>query len=112
MANEAVVRLRKAIEVKRSANEDTDAKTYGKWSNIDLEPTPPVQRNWTPLYFFAFQFSVAFSPTTYNIGSSLYAVGLNWWLIVIASFVGTSICCATIFLNSRGPTWYVANHHI
>lgn len=58
---------------------------YGKWSNKDLDPTPPEQRLWTSWSFFAFQFSIAFSPTTYNVGASLYAIGLNWWIIFIAS---------------------------
>lgn len=82
------------------------AKDYGRWSNVDLEPTPPAQRKWSPWYFFAFQFSIAFSPTTYNIGSALYAIGLNWWTIIIASFVGTGLCCLVLFFNSRGPVLY------
>jgi nucleobase:cation symporter-1, NCS1 family len=99
-------RVATALEVKHSQTEITGSQSYGKWSNKDLEPTPPVQRNWSGWYFFAFQFSIAFSPTTYNIGSSLYAVGLNWWLITISSFVGTGLCCMVLFLNSRGPSWY------
>lgn len=31
---------------------------------------------------------------------------MNWWLIIIASFVGTGICCIVLFFNARGPTWY------
>lgn len=42
----------------------------------------------------------------YNIGSSLYAIGLNWWLIVISSFLGTGFCCIVLFFNARGPTFY------
>lgn len=83
-----------------------EESAYGRWSNVDLEPTPPVQRNWSSWYFFAFQFSIAFSPTTYNIGSSLFAIGLTWQTIIIASFVGTGLCCIVIFLNSRGATLY------
>ncbi|KAL9563786.1 hypothetical protein ACKAV7_012175 [Fusarium commune] len=47
-----------------------------RWSNKDLEPTPPEHRNWTwynlPLYWFSNQFSL----TGWNTGSSLIAVGL------------------------------------
>ncbi|KAI1340688.1 putative allantoin permease [Xylariaceae sp. FL0016] len=107
MATGTIVgRVREVIHTKASNEEGTNERPYGKLSNVDLEPTPPSQRSWSPWYFFAFQFSIAFSPTTYNIGSSLYSIGLNWWIIVIASFIGTGLCCAVLFFNSRGPTWY------
>ncbi|ORX92644.1 putative allantoin permease [Clohesyomyces aquaticus] len=99
-------RFANALKVKGHEIENGTGKSYDRWSNVDLEPTKPEQRNWAGWYFFAFQFSIAFSPTTYNIGSSLYAIGLNWWTIIIASFVGTGLCCIVIFFNSRGPTWY------
>jgi len=58
---------------------------FGKWSNKDLDPSPPEARGWRWWYFFAFQFSIAFSPTTYNLGASMYAIGLTWWTIVVAA---------------------------
>lgn len=94
-----------AIKVKKGEG-GGDAKKYGKWSNVDLEPTPPEQRNWSPLYYFAFQFSIAFSPTTYNIGSTLFSIGLNYWLVIIAAFLGTFMCCLVLYFNSRGPLFY------
>ncbi|KAI0023931.1 putative allantoin permease [Xylariomycetidae sp. FL0641] len=103
-----LARLHEAIRVPDSrAAATTNERPYGsKLSNEDLEPSPPGQRAWSAWTFFAFQFSIAFSPTTYNIGSSLYSIGLNWWTIVLASFAGTGLCCAVLFLNSRGPAWY------
>ncbi|KAF2769609.1 hypothetical protein EJ03DRAFT_241149, partial [Teratosphaeria nubilosa] len=74
--------------------------------NIDLSPSPPTQRAWSPSHYFAFQFSIAFSPTTYNIGSTLFSIGLSWWTIVLASFIGSTVCCLVLSLNARGPTWY------
>ncbi|ORY67235.1 putative allantoin permease [Pseudomassariella vexata] len=102
----ATSRLRHVLRTKGTNGTEGHEKPYGKLSNEDLTPTPPSQRNWSPMYFFAFQFSIAFSPTTYNIGSSLFAVGLNWWTIIIAAFVGTGLCCGVLYLNSRGPSWY------
>lgn len=96
----ALRRLKYMLEV-----EHTDEKG-STWSNIDLQPTPPKDRNWSPWYFFAFQFSIAFSPTTYNLGASLVAIGLNSWTIVIASIVGTLCCMVILFLNSRGAALY------
>lgn len=99
-------RVHDLIRVKETQEGRGEGKTYGKWANVDLEPTPPHQRKWNAWYFFAFQFSIAFSPTTYNIGSTLYSIGLNWWLIVIAAFVGTFLCCLVLIFNSRGPVLY------
>lgn len=101
-------KLRSAVKVNATHQQkDEDGeRDFGRWSNIDLQPTPPSQRNWSPWYYFAFQFSIAFSPTTYNIGSSLFAIGLTWWTIIIAAFVGTGLCCCVLFANARGPTLY------
>jgi NCS1 family nucleobase:cation symporter-1 len=101
-----VSRLAKALQAKQTNDDSHQEKSHGRWSNIDLEPTPPAKRNWSSWYFFAFQFSIAFSPTTYNIGSSLYAIGLTWQTIIVAAFVGTGLCCIVIFFNARGATLY------
>lgn len=99
-------RLASILQAKRTNDDNPEKPSHGRWSNVDLEPTPPAKRNWSSLYFFAFQFSIAFSPTTYNIGSSLYAIGLTWQTIIVASFVGTGLCCIVILFNSRGATLY------
>jgi nucleobase:cation symporter-1, NCS1 family len=47
-----------------------------KWSNKDLEPTPPEQRTWQwynlPLYWF----SNMFGTTGWNVAAALIATGL------------------------------------
>ena len=95
-AKRAFSSRRALLEAVRTAN-DGEAGLFGSWSNRDLDPSPPSQRIWTPWSFFAFQFSIAFSPTTYNVGASLYAVGLNWWTILIAS-------CETLLHTFWWPT--------
>lgn len=77
--------LLEAVRLDNDKETQADAGLFGSWSNKDLDPSPPSHRVWTPWSFFAFQFSIAFSPTTYNVGASLYATGLNWWIITIAS---------------------------
>jgi len=52
------------------------------------------------------QFSISFSPTTYNAGAALISIGLLWWHIVLAATVGTILCCAFVLFNARGPSWY------
>lgn len=77
--------LLESVRLENDKETPEEAGLFGSWSNKDLDPSPPSQRVWTPWSFFAFQFSIAFSPTTYNVGASLYATGLNWWTIFIAS---------------------------
>lgn len=77
--------LLESARIENNRETQDEAGLFGSWSNKDLDPSPPSQRVWTPWAFFAFQFSIAFSPTTYNVGASLYATGLNWWTILIAS---------------------------
>ncbi|KAL2817985.1 permease for cytosine/purines, uracil, thiamine, allantoin-domain-containing protein [Aspergillus cavernicola] len=86
--------------------DESESGQFGKWSNKDLDPSPPEQRTWTSWSFFAFQFSIAFSPTTYNVGASLFAIGLTWWTILIASIVVSVLVAALLLLNARGATLY------
>ncbi|KAL4907001.1 hypothetical protein BDW74DRAFT_131196 [Aspergillus multicolor] len=95
-----------AIRIGKSDREESETGQFGKWSNKDLDPSPPEQRTWTSWSFFAFQFSIAFSPTTYNVGASLFAIGLNWWTILIASIVVSFMVAVLLQLNSRGAAWY------
>ncbi|KAL4942361.1 hypothetical protein BDV06DRAFT_222214 [Aspergillus oleicola] len=94
------------IRIDKNSQNESENGQFGKWSNKDLDPSPPEQRTWTGWSFFAFQFSIAFSPTTYNVGASLYAIGLNWWTILIASIVASVLVAILLQLNSRGAAWY------
>lgn len=90
------------------------------WTNADLAPNPPETRRWDSWSFFLFQvrlpllhhaqltlqFSISFSPTTYNAGAALISIGLLWWHILLASIVGTLFCCMLVFFNARAPSWY------
>jgi NCS1 family nucleobase:cation symporter-1 len=71
-------------------------------SNVDLDPTPPESRVWGSWYvllnsasriipdkpyrsYLLFEFSVAFSPVTYNVGASLINIGLPYYAIIICA---------------------------
>ncbi|KAL5337503.1 permease for cytosine/purines, uracil, thiamine, allantoin-domain-containing protein [Aspergillus crustosus] len=95
-----------AIRTDTNTAAESKKGQFGKWSNKDLDPSPPEQRSWTHWSFFAFQFSIAFSPTTYNVGASLFAIGLSWWIILIASVVVSAMVAVLLQLNSRGAAWY------
>ncbi|QKX63280.1 uncharacterized protein TRUGW13939_10449 [Talaromyces rugulosus] len=100
-------RLLDSLKVRNDpGNGQYESGQFGRWSNKDLDPSPPQQRTWSAWSFFAFQFSIAFSPTTYNAGASLYAIGLNWWIIFIASIVVSILIAILLFLNARGPARY------
>uniref|UniRef100_A0A093UQF2 Allantoin permease n=1 Tax=Talaromyces marneffei PM1 TaxID=1077442 RepID=A0A093UQF2_TALMA len=94
------------LKVNNNSDDGEESGQFGKWSNKDLDPSPPSQRTWSAWSFFAFQFSIAFSPTTYNAGASLYAIGLNWWTIFIASIIVSIMIAVLLFLNARGPARY------
>ncbi|TDZ20160.1 Allantoin permease [Colletotrichum orbiculare MAFF 240422] len=93
------------VQLSNAQPEPTRGK-FGRWSNKDLDPTLPEHRTWNSWSFFAFQFSIALSPTTYNVGASLYAIGLNWWTILIATIIVSVMAAILLYLNSRGATWY------
>ncbi|KAH8886165.1 hypothetical protein GQ53DRAFT_845013 [Thozetella sp. PMI_491] len=74
--------------------------------NEDLLPTPPDKRSWAWIHFFTYYLTTTFSPTSYNLGSSLVANGLLWWHGMIAASVGSVFLSAIVIFQSRGATRY------
>lgn len=74
--------------------------------NEDLLPTPPAQRRWTALHFFAYYLTQTFSPSSYNLGATLISIGLQWYHGMIAAVIGSVILSIIVILNSRGATQY------
>ncbi|RDW58112.1 hypothetical protein BP6252_13523 [Coleophoma cylindrospora] len=75
-------------------------------SNPDLDPTPVEARKWGSFAFFMFEFSVAFAPTSYNVGASLISIGLPYYAIIISAFIASFMCSVVIYFNSRGASIY------
>ncbi|KAF6825197.1 NCS1 allantoin transporter (NCS1 nucleoside transporter) [Colletotrichum plurivorum] len=77
-----------------------------RWSNKDLEPTPPEQRTWTwynlPLYWF----SNMFGTTGWNVASSLVAVGLTWQQAFISCILGALISAFIVTGMARPGVMY------
>ncbi|KAH8810655.1 putative allantoin permease [Xylogone sp. PMI_703] len=77
-------------------------------SNVDLDPSPPEARKWGFWYFLLFEFSVAFSPTSYNVGAALISIGLPYWAIITSAFIASALCAAVIYLNARvGAVYHI-----
>lgn len=58
------------------------------------------------MHFFAYYLTTTFSPSSYNLGSSLISTGLKWWHGMIAAVLGSVILSIVVVLNSRGATKY------
>ncbi|KAF7552879.1 hypothetical protein G7Z17_g4048 [Cylindrodendrum hubeiense] len=86
--------------------EDHSRIRDSKWSNKDLEPTPPEHRTWTwynlPLYWFSNQFSL----TGWNTGSSLVAVGLTWQQSFISCVLGALLASIIVVCMARPGVKY------
>ncbi|RAO70615.1 uncharacterized protein BHQ10_006627 [Talaromyces amestolkiae] len=95
--------FKKAIQTDDSPDKEEASSAY---YNADLLPTPPSQRTWTTMHFFAYYLTTTFSPSSYNLGSSLVSKGLQWWHGMIAAVIGSIFLSIVVVLNSRGAAKY------
>ena len=58
------------------------------------------------MHFFAYYLTTTFSPSSYNLGSSLVSKGLQWWHGMIAAVIGSIFLSIVVVLNSRGAAKY------
>ncbi|KAK8136595.1 uracil permease [Apiospora sp. TS-2023a] len=79
-----------------------------KWSNRDLEPTPPEERTWTAMSLPMYWFTNMFSVTGWNVAASLIAVGLTWQQAFISAVLGCLLSSlAIVFLARPGVMYHV-----
>ncbi|PSN69372.1 NCS1 nucleoside transporter [Corynespora cassiicola Philippines] len=96
------------LDALKTTNSDGEHLTVGnpKWSNKDLEPTPPEERTWTwynlPLYWG----STAFGTAGWNVAASLIAVGLTWQQAFAACIVGSFISALVVTGMARPGAQY------
>ena len=53
------------------------------WSNRDMDPVPLHARTWGALHYAAFWVSDGANPATWEMASSLLAVGLSWYALFV-----------------------------
>lgn len=85
------------LEVKKSPS--SFAPPGSHWSNRDLDPVPPKKRTWTMFNFFTYWLSDAFSIATWEIASTILAIGLSWKDAIPIILVGYFITMVFIVLN-------------
>ena len=56
-----------------------------KWSNKDMDPVPPRYRTWTTWNYVTYWLSDAANVPVYELGSSMLAVGLSWYVSLVSS---------------------------
>ncbi|GJJ10464.1 hypothetical protein Clacol_004690 [Clathrus columnatus] len=85
------------LEVRKSPSSFAPPGTH--WSNRDLDPVPPKKRTWTMFNYFTYWLSDAFSIATWEIASTILAIGLSWRDAIPIILVGYFITMVFIVLN-------------
>lgn len=84
----------------REVHSDSDSR----WSNEDLDPTPPLKRTWKWTNYVCFYWALSFG--NWTLGSTMVGLGLNWWEAIIVIFVSQFISSIAMFFNSRCASAY------
>ncbi|KAH8671952.1 uracil permease-like protein [Tricladium varicosporioides] len=81
-----------------------DSGSGSRWSNEDLDPTPPEKRTWKWWNFVTFYMGLSFG--NWTLGSTMVGIGLNWWQSILAIFTSQLISSVAMFFNSRCASVY------
>ncbi|KAK8211842.1 cytosine-purine permease, partial [Phyllosticta capitalensis] len=65
----------------------------------DLDPVPPEQRNWTTWNYVFYWTNDATAPGNLRLGSSLWAMGLSWKLVLLTIALGHLIMTVALTFN-------------
>lgn len=75
-----------------------------RWSNEDLDPTPPEKRNWSWVNYTIFYWGLSFG--NFMLGSTMIGIGLSWWQSILTIFLSQLISSIAMFFNSRCASVY------
>ncbi|KAK4704084.1 nucleobase:cation symporter-1, NCS1 family, partial [Phenoliferia sp. Uapishka_3] len=68
--------------------------------NDDLLPVPESQRLWKTRNYLAFWLADSFNVNTFQIASSMVALGMTWWQAWLAVWVGYGTAACFLVLNA------------
>jgi NCS1 family nucleobase:cation symporter-1 len=63
---------------------EPEPSTYApssKWSNKDMDPTPPRLRTWTAQSYVWYWVAGSFNISAWEVASSMLAIGLSWYRV-------------------------------
>lgn len=90
------------LRVEKSTRED--GSTHGTWSNKDLDPTPPEQRNYHWYNYLLYFIGTGFN--NWAGGSSIVGVGLGWKVAVAMAFAANTLAGLVVAANCRAAARY------
>ncbi|KAF9066556.1 permease for cytosine/purines, uracil, thiamine, allantoin-domain-containing protein [Rhodocollybia butyracea] len=79
--------------------ESNFAPTTSRWSNKDMDPVPPLLRTWSTWNYVTYWISDAVNLPTWELASSMLAIGLSWRQALAAIAVGHTIIAMVMVLN-------------
>ncbi|KAH7104535.1 NCS1 nucleoside transporter family [Auriculariales sp. MPI-PUGE-AT-0066] len=79
----------------------TFAPAGSRWSNKDMDPTPPHARTWTQFNYITYWLSDAYNVATWNMAGAMLAVGLSWKLALVAIAIGHFLIALIITANGN-----------
>ncbi|RDW58618.1 hypothetical protein BP6252_13094 [Coleophoma cylindrospora] len=79
--------------------EQTSFAPEGTWTNIDLDVTPPERRVWKASSLLGYWLSDILSAQSWEIGSSILAIGLTWREAVYCCIIGSCVMALPIAFN-------------
>ena len=62
------------------------------WSNKDMDPVPPDLRTWTTFNYVVFWISDAANAPMWAFASSMLAIGLSWFVILLPYSTDCGLC--------------------
>jgi NCS1 family nucleobase:cation symporter-1 len=77
-----------------------------RWINNDIRPIEKGRRTWNFWTFHNLWVLTNTNISTYQVGSSLIALGLKWWQAIIAIIVGNILATVFVVLNSMPGAYY------
>lgn len=88
----------------RSAPPHGASASASRWSNEDLDPTPPAKRTWRWQNYVSFYWALSFG--NWTLGATMVGLGLSWWEAIVVIFVSQCLSSVAMFFNSRCASAY------